>query len=136
MALGYDYLKRKMWDSSEISSTFLTLDKKMPIASRTAAQLNYWLSKKNSGKYNDLSKEILEADFSDKSKLFQIALYSLREEEEKFFNLLPQVLKTEEIDIENLLDFPIFESMRILSKFEEFKKTNETFQSYFSEVND
>lgn len=135
MELGFDYLKRQMWDLSEISSTFLILDKKMPISSRTAAQLNFWLSKKNGGKYNDVSKEILDADFSDKSKLFQIALYSLREEEDLFFNLLPQVLKTEELNVESLLEFPIFESMRNLPKFEELKKTNDILKNYFDVLN-
>lgn len=131
MSLGFEYLKIEMWDLSEISSTFLMLDKKMPISSRTAAQLNFWLSKKNSGKFQEVSKEILEADFSDKSKLFQIALYSLRDEDELFFSLLPQVLKTEELSVEDLLEFPIFKAMINHSKFEEFKQSNEFLKNYF-----
>lgn len=131
MSLGFEYLKIEMWDLSEISSTFLMLDKKMPISSRTAAQLNFWLSKKNSGKFQVVSKEILDADFSDKSKLFQIALYSLRDEDELFFSLLPQVLKTEELSVEDLIEFPIFKAMINHSKFEEFKQSNEFLKNYF-----
>jgi hypothetical protein len=126
MELGYEYLKKGMWDISEIASVFLCADKKMPIASRTASQLNFWLSKKRSGKFEDVKKEVEDADFSDKAKVFQVALHALREETKDFFFLLPQVIKTEELEPQELIEFPIFESMRATTEFQEFLNTNDT----------
>lgn len=125
MELGYEYLEKEQWDISEIASIFLCADKKMPIASRTAAQLNYWLAKKRSGKIDEVKKEIDEADFSDKSKIFQLALNALREEVKPFFALLPQVIKTEELTPQDLLEFPVFKDMRSKREFKAFLKENE-----------
>lgn len=130
MELGYEYLKKGMWDISEIASVFLCADKKMPIASRTASQLNFWLSKKRSGKFEDVKKEVEDADFSDKAKVFQVALHALREETKDFFFLLPQVIKTEELEPHELIEFPIFESMRETTEFRDFLKNNETMIEY------
>lgn len=125
MELGYEYLKKGMWDISEISSVFLCGDKKMPIASRTAAQLNFWLSKKRSGRFEDVKKEVGDADFSDKAKVFQVALHALRDETRDFFLLLPQVIKTEELQPHELMEFPIFSSMREKEEYIQFINTND-----------
>jgi hypothetical protein len=122
MNLGYEYLCKETWDVSEMASTFLCQDKKMPISSRTAAQLNFWLSKKNSGKIEEIKKELEEADFSDKAKVFQAALFALRDEDKNFFSLLPQVIKTEELEPLELFEFPIFKSMRGKKEFKAFIK--------------
>jgi Asp-tRNA(Asn)/Glu-tRNA(Gln) amidotransferase C subunit len=131
MELGYEYLKKGMWDISEISSLFLCTDKKMPIASRTAAQLNFWLSKKRSGKFEDVKKEVEDEDFSDKAKVFQAALHSLREETDAFFFLLPQIIKTEELEPKELMEFPIFSSMREKEEFKLFIENNEKMVDFF-----
>lgn len=130
MELSYEYLKKEKWDISEIASLFLIGDKKMPIASRTAAQLNYWLSKKNSGKFDDVKSEVKDADFSDKAKVFQVALHALRDEEKDFFQLLPNVLKTEELSPDEVMEFPIFSNMRGKQEFETFLGENEIMKEF------
>lgn len=97
MELSYEYLKKEKWDISEVASLFLFGDKKMPIASRTAAQLNYWLSKKNSGKFDDVKNEVKDADFSDKAKVFQVALHALRDEEKISFSITAKCFKNRRI---------------------------------------
>jgi len=130
MELSYEYLKKEKWDISEIASLFLFGDKKMPIASRTAAQLNYWLSKKNSGKFDDVKNEVKDADFSDKAKVFQVALHALRDEEKDFFQLLPNVLKTEELSPNEVMEFPIFSNMRAKQEFQTFLGENEIMKKF------
>ena len=130
MELSYEYLKKEKWDISEIASSFLFGDKKMPIASRTAAQLNYWLSKKNSGKFDDVKSEVKDADFSDKAKVFQVALHALRDEEKDFFQLLPNVLKTEELSPDEVMEFPIFSNMREKQEFQTFLGENEIMKEF------
>lgn len=130
MELSYEYLKKEKWDISEIASLFLCGDKKMPIASRTAAQLNYWLSKKNSGKFDDVKNEVKDADFSDKAKVFQVALHALRDEEKDFFQLLPNVLKTEELLPNEVMEFPIFSNMREKQEFQAFLSENEIMKDF------
>lgn len=125
MNLGYKFLQDKNWDVSECANYFLCGDKKMPIASRTAAQLNVWLCKKESGKYDEIKKEVEGIDFSDKSLIFQVALAALKGDKDFFFEHLPQVLRTEELSPNDLFEFPILREMRETEEFEKFKQENE-----------
>ena len=136
MDLGYDYLKKEMWAIAESVNIFLCNDKKMPIASRTAAQINIWLAKKQNGKFEEVKKEVEEADFSDKSKVFQVALFALREEIEPFFSLLPHVLKIEELLPSELMEFPVFSNMREKEEFRTFIKENEIMKLYIEKITD
>lgn len=130
MQLGYRFLKEQKWNISESTNYFLCGDKKMPVANRTAAQLNVWLCKKESKGYEDVRKEIEQNDYSDKSLIFQIALASLKDDKDFFFNNIEQALRTEELLPEHLLEFPIFKNMRELDEFEKFVLENEKMKEY------
>lgn len=126
MNLGYKFLLSKNWDVSECANYFVWGDKKVSIASRTVAQLNVWLCKKESGKYGEIKKEVESADFSDKSLIFQVALAALKGDKGFFFEHLPQVLRTEELSPKDLFEFPILREMRETEEFEKFKQEDET----------
>ena len=96
----------------------------MPIASRTAAQLNVWLCKKEEGNYHEVQDEVEGSDYSDKSLIFQVALAALKGKKDFFFENLPQLIRTEEIKPEELFEFPIFREMRELKEFDDFKEQN------------
>lgn len=120
MDLGYKYLCKEDYKVANSANLFLTKDKKMAVASRTAAELNLWLCKKREKGLQNISKDLDKIDYSDKALIFQIALMALKEDEEKFFKNLPQVLKTEELKPNDLFEFPIFKEMRETNLFEEF----------------
>jgi hypothetical protein len=99
-------------------------DKKMPVAGRTAAELNVLLCKKRIQGFEAIKPEFEKIDYSDKALVFQLALAALKEDKETFFRHLPQVIKTEEISHQELFDFPIFEEMRVHQEFEDFCTEN------------
>ena len=128
--LAYDYLCIGDWEISSCANTFLANDKKMPVASRTAAELNIWLCRKRILGYEKIEKDLSQLDYSDKALIFQVALYALKGDKESFFRHLPQVIKTEELRLEDLFDFPILEEMRQTEEFEQFKQENELVKNY------
>jgi len=104
----------------------------MPIANRTAAQLNIWLCNKEENGYDSVMKELAEIDYSDKSLLYQVALSALKRENDFCFSNLPQLLKSEELEPSDLIEFPIFKELREDKKFEELCKSDETMINYLS----
>lgn len=120
MKMGYKYLTKGNWTIGEFTNTFMCRDKKQPGVYKTVGQLNYWLCMKRKGMLKKVEKQLNEADFSDKALKFQLALYSLREDEDRFFSILQQALDKNEISEEELLEFPIFDEMKNSERFSEF----------------
>lgn len=86
---------------------------------KTVIQINYWLSMKELGQYDQVKQEVEEADYSDKNHKYQLALLAMKEEEEKFFKILPSAIEKKDVTIEQLLDWPILKSMRNEQLFNE-----------------
>ncbi len=135
MALSYDYLLKENWEVAKIFNSFLLKDVKMPMIPRTYAQLNCWLCEKRMNGIDKIKNELENADFSDKNFVTQMALASLKEEPDKFFELLPKAIDSEELDIEDLLKFPIFEEMRKMKKYKEFCLKNPKVSKYIKNKN-
>lgn len=125
MILGYDYLVKNNWRVSRTANQFLCFDKQMPIANRTAAQLNIWLCDKEEKGFEELEKQIKDVDFSDKSLLYQVGLSALKREHEFCINSFPLLLKSNDLDPEDILGFPILKEVREHEKFKEFINTDE-----------
>lgn len=117
----YDNLLFAKWEISEGLSFFVIKDTKQNSTSRTISQLNYWLCKKRTNKYNEIKNEIENVDFSDKKELYQLALYALREMKKEFFELLPSILDSDQLNVEQLEEFPIFSDMRNIPEYQRFK---------------
>jgi hypothetical protein len=130
MILGYDYLVKNNWRISKTANQFLSFDKKMPIANRTAAQLNIWLCDKEKDGFEVLEKQIKDVDYSDKSLLFQVGLAALKRENDFCIKNLPHLLKSEDLDPEEILEFPILKEVRECEKFNDFIKSDEIMIEY------
>ena len=120
MILGYDYLVKNNWRVSRTANQFLFFDKKMSVASRTAAQLNIWLCDKEEKGFNELEKQIKDVDFSDKSLLFQVGLSALKQENQFCVKSFPSLLNSEDLKPEDIMEFPILKEVRECEKFDEF----------------
>jgi len=127
----YENLLESNWDLCESLTFFIKNDAKLDVTDKLVATLNYWLSKKRKKEFETIKKELEETDFSDRKEIFQLALFSLLEDKENFFNILPLALDSQQLNIERLEEFPIFEEMRNTPEYEKFK--NET--KYFKEPN-
>lgn len=122
--IAYENMINKKWEVAKGLSYFLMGDKSQPSISQTVATLNYWLSIKRIGKFEEIKSELEKADYSDKSAVFRMALSSLKEDKEQFFRLLPQALKYEDLTIAGLFEFPVFEEMRETEEFKKYLKDN------------
>lgn len=133
MSLSYYYLKRKDWDIAFSLNYFLFNDKKNPIIGLTVAQLNMWLCKKRIGD-KKIVEEYANADFSDKSLVFQLCLASLKDDKTFFFKNVENAIDNNELPVEYLYDFPILEEMRNTDEFKNLVKINTNILKY-NEIN-
>ncbi len=124
----YSNLLADRWDIAGGISESIFNDEDNASAHRTVAKLNFWLCQKRQGKYDSVKNEVESADFSDKSLKFQMGLWGLREDKPHFFNNLEDAIKSNELSIESLLEFPILKEMRQTKEFEDFRQNSETFK--------
>lgn len=120
----YDNLRKSRWDICEGLCFFVMNDSKLEPHQKLIGQLNYWLCKKRTNQFDKILKELQNANFGDKKEIFQLALFSLRDDKKSFFELLPSVLDSQQLNIERLEEFPIFEEMRNTDEYAKFKKTS------------
>jgi len=129
-SIAYRNMNQGRWEVSEWLSCFIKDDENLKSRVKTVGQLNFWLSRKKRGNRELVIGEVLNADFTDKSLRYQLAVSALTDNKEEFFDLLPETLRTKSLEIEELLEFPIFDEMRNTKEFEEFKLTSEEFKAY------
>lgn len=130
--LGYDYLKKGKWKIALFPNTFICNDAKQPVLLQNYAQLNCWLCKKRQGFDDDLKKELKKIDFSDKSSVLQLALFSIKDEKDKFFEKIGAAINSDELKVNQFLEFPIFDEMRDTDEYKEFISTNEKVIEYLN----
>lgn len=129
-AIAYRNMNQGRWEVAEWLSCFIKDDENLKSRVKTVGQLNFWLSRKKRGNRELVIGEVLKADFTDKSLRYQLAVSALTDNKEEFFDLLPETLRTKSLEIEELLEFPIFDEMRNTSEFEEFKLKSEEFKEF------
>lgn len=108
----FEHLKAGRWSISESLSFFLMSDKQMPERFVLVGRMNYWLSMKRQSKWAEVEQDVIRHDFSAKERIFQLAWYSLRDQNDDFFRSLDCAIGGGDIDYEALTTFPIFEEMR------------------------
>ncbi|MFN7113413.1 MAG: hypothetical protein ACK4PK_03545 [Alphaproteobacteria bacterium] len=75
-------------------------------------KINYWQAVKWQGRLSEVHDDIVNVDISGMVKSFALAKYALLDENDAFFKLLPEVLKKKEISLDNLMEWPLFNSIR------------------------
>jgi len=128
--IAYSNMLHKRWVITEGLSNFIKTDNDLPSVIKTVGQLNYWLCKKRNNKYQEIKSDLEKADFSDKSLRYQLAMLALKDDKENFFIMLPDTLKTKSLGLNELMDFPIFEEMRMTEEFKKFKETSLEFKEF------
>lgn len=124
----YSNLLEKRWDIAGGISEAIFKDNDIASAYRTVAQLNCWLCTKKEGNYKQIEKDVNNVDYSDKALKFQMGLWGLKEEKDVFFENLENSIKTDELTVEDLLEFPIFQEMRETEEFNKFRKESDVFK--------
>ena len=127
--INFENMIAGRWKVAEELSSFMRDDDKLKSKSTSIGLLNHWLSKKRLGHFEDVKVEIAKADFSDKSNLYKLPLYSIIEDKESFFKTLPIALEHGDFEPDEILEFPIFEEMRATEEFDAFKLESEFFKT-------
>lgn len=130
----YENLIESNWDLCESLTYFIKNDAKLDTTDKIIAKLNYWLCKKRKGEFENIKDELEKEDFSDKKEIFQLGLYALLENKEKFFEILPITLETKHLNTERLEEFPIFKEMRDTEEYQKFKENSKFFKQASSEI--
>ncbi len=115
----YQHVLGGRWSVAEGLSYFLMNDKQMPEPLQLVATLNFWLSLKRQGKWEEIKEDVEQQDFTAKGLRFQLARLSLLERKDDFLKLAPRAIRGEDVRKEELLEFPIFEEMRSTRRFKE-----------------
>ncbi len=115
--LAFDHMKANRWEVSEGLSYFLMNDKKLPDRDIMLGKMNYWLSAKRQGRWDEVKVQAEAEDMTARDRLFQLACMSLCEKKDDFFRLLPSALKAKDVDADSLQSFPIFDEMRGDARF-------------------
>lgn len=110
--VAYNNILAKRYEIGESLSFFTMNDKRLSESDRMVATINYWQSKKWQGKFDEVKREIENADFSAKEDRYKLAKYALLDKFEEFFQLLPKVLQAEQINLEALNEWPLFNKIR------------------------
>jgi hypothetical protein len=115
--LAVQSLVESRWSLARGFSQFVLQDKNVSEAGRLSSQINYWQSFKWAGQYDEVRNEVESADFSAKSRLYQLAYAAIRDDFERCFKLLPEVIAGGELTQHNLMRWPLFQALRRRSEF-------------------
>lgn len=120
----YENLLKSRWDICEGLTYFINNDSELDITDKVVSQLNYWLCKKETNQYDSIKKEVDKVNFADKREIFQLGLLAIKDEKLAFFDLLPKVLNSEQLNTKKLEEFPIFRTMRETEEYQKFKESD------------
>jgi hypothetical protein len=117
----YRHLVGQRWLLSESLSLFILQDKSVSERLSCTAKLNYWLSKKRQGQWSSIEDEVNSTDFSAKGLRFRVGHAALRGVNDDFFDLIPKALQAEEISVNEINIYPIFEEIRQDPRFDQYR---------------
>ncbi|MBD2495337.1 hypothetical protein [Nostoc sp. FACHB-280] len=115
--ITYKNLCNERWKIAESLSFFLMNDKQLPEMNRLISQINYWQSLKWQDRFTEVRKDVERIDFSAKNEIFSLAQSVLLDDEQRFFQLLPILLKAEKLSEKDLHEWPLFRKIRNTDTF-------------------
>lgn len=120
-----DLLFEGNWTLIKLLCDFLIKEKNIPASLKWQSTINYWLSMKKLGYFDEVVDEVKSADFSVFSTDFRLCQLAILDDFENFFYLLES--EPNAIKIEDLKNWPVFENVRQQEKYKELFPT-ETYE--------
>lgn len=115
--ISFNHLIAERWEIAKGLSFFVKNDKQALESYRLKAQLNYWQALKWQDRFEEVRSEVEKVDFSAKDPLFRLALAALRDDLDNFFELLPDVLNSKKLSLDDLEIWPIFRTIRSIERY-------------------
>jgi len=119
--MGEAYLQMldNNWRPAKYMFRYLLSESGIQAESKLMSQINYWQCMKWNGEYEEIKTEMENADFSAYSGKFQLALAALKSDKDAFFSILDSIVPSE-IQVEDVLEWPLFREMRGYPEFDHF----------------
>lgn len=112
LEFGYNALSRKRWSVARILCKHVMDEPRFAEDLRMYAQVNYWQSYKWAGDFESVRADVEAWDVSAKNINFQAAKAALLDQDDAAVDLLKKLLKRDELSIDNLLEWPLFNGLR------------------------
>ena len=91
-------------------------------------KINYWISIKNQGRFEEIQKEIEEFDVSAHSGRFKAAKYALLDKFDKVTEILEEIMG-QELQASHVESWPLFKQYRESEEYSAFRQRhNELFE--------
>jgi len=110
--LAYDKLVAGKWRIAGGWSYFLMNDKQVPELEQLIGKMNYWQTKKWIGEFPDVEVDVKNADFSAVDRVFRLCQLALLDDQQGFIKMVRQCLRTKDLSLQELAEWPIFKEMR------------------------
>jgi hypothetical protein len=114
---GYNYMETGHWELARDMFKINLNEKQITNRLKTMSQINYWLSMKELNNFNQCVNEINSSDFTDKSLDYQLCLFALSENKEKFFEIIPKAISTKAVSFDELNEWLVLKPMRTDERF-------------------
>lgn len=120
--MSYQHIRSERYEIGSSLAYFLWGDKGQKESDRITAQVNYWQAKKWQGDFASIRKDIEQSDFSAKDTLFILAKYSLLDEHDEAFQLIPELLRSKKLSFSDLSEWPLFKGLRELPGYKDIER--------------
>ena len=111
--LAYEYMEEEQWAFAEILYKELLANETInDEANSLMTKINYIQCLKWQNKKEDFEYEINTIDFSLYDKKYKIVGYALKDEVDEFIAMLPDIVTSKDISIDNINEWPIFREFR------------------------
>jgi len=130
--LVLSHLKAERYAIAEGLSRFVGEDKKLSERSQLIGRINYWQSRKWSGRYDEVRREVDELDLSAKTIEFRLAVLALQDKSDEFMALLPKALEGGQLSREDIATWPLFREMRRVPSCQQYLPTTQLDSSQLS----
>lgn len=84
--------------------------------------INQAIALRDSGKSDEMNTLLDEYDWSSASLKFQLALYSLKQDENEFYETLEKTISAKELGCHELTEWPLFKPFQPTEKYQDFIK--------------
>ena len=117
---GFVHMLNAEWRLSEYIYSLMMNEKEQSDANKFCNKVNYWISVKNQGRFEDVEEEIRSFDVSAMCGQFKVAKYALLDEYEKVSEILEDIIGTE-IPACYVEQWPLFLQYRESEQYIQFR---------------
>lgn len=114
---GFNLMTEGKWELSKDLHQLILNENTADNRKKSISLINYWLSMKRLGKFNEVQNEIEKSDFSDKTRDFKMSYFALLGKKDEMFDLMQEALEVNEVTLSDLRNWPVLDEFRNDERF-------------------